>query len=384
MNFRSSFVAACALARRAAAALAAAAFAMLAAAPAPASTKVAVLATDYGASGRVSTCTTHAPWTPATNLATTCSDAVLRYFDGLFYVVNRFGCDNIQVLDPASGFATLRQFSVGAGSNPYDIAFWSDTKAYVSRYDTDSLWVVNPETGAHLKSISLAPLADADGIPEMDHMILLGGKLFVSVQRLDRNNFYTTTGPGRIAVIDVATDTLVDVDPGTAGKQGIVLAAGNPVTPLEWNLADRKFYVGEAGDYGVIDGGIEAVDPATLSASGLLVREDSLGGDVSVIRLSSATQGYAIISDASFNTKLVRFDVTTHRKFATPYPATGFVLADCLLDDLGRVWLSDRTVSAPGLRVFDVATGAQLTGADRKSTRLNSSHIQKSRMPSSA
>ena len=38
--------------------------------------------------------------------------------------------------------------------------------------------------------------------------------------------------------------------------------------------------------------------------------------------------------------------------------------------------------SAPVL--FEVLTGPLLEGADRKSTRLNSSHIQKSRMPSSA
>ena len=39
---------------------------------------------------------------------------------------------------------------------------------------------------------------------------------------------------------------------------------------------------------------------------------------------------------------------------------------------------ADLAAVAPGDAVLDVATG------DRKSTRLNSSHIQKSRMPSSA
>ena len=35
-------------------------------------------------------------------------------------------------------------------------------------------------------------------------------------------------------------------------------------------------------------------------------------------------------------------------------------------------------------RLFAFAKGAKAAGLDRKSTRLNSSHIQKSRMPSSA
>src|SRR5438552_1183735 len=59
------------------------------------------------------------------------SDATLRWYDGKVYVVNRAGQDNIQVIDPAASYATVFQFSTGAGSNPQDIAFEAPTRALV-------------------------------------------------------------------------------------------------------------------------------------------------------------------------------------------------------------------------------------------------------------
>src|SRR5262245_44863602 len=93
------------------------------------------------------------------------SDAVMRWFKGLLYVVNRFGQDNIQVIDPAQGYATVRQFSTGNGTNPQDICFVSPTKAYITRYEVTDLLIVNPSTGASLGVIPLGAFADADGVP---------------------------------------------------------------------------------------------------------------------------------------------------------------------------------------------------------------------------
>jgi len=49
------------------------------------------------------------------------SDAVARFFDGYIYVINRYLGDNIQILDPANGYTTVRQFTVGNGTDPHDI-----------------------------------------------------------------------------------------------------------------------------------------------------------------------------------------------------------------------------------------------------------------------
>ena len=119
-------------------------------------------------------------------------------------------------------FSTLRQFSVGNGSNPQDIAFISDSKAYVTRYDSNELWIVNPTTGVHTGTVDLSSLADSDGLCEMDKMIIVNNLLFVSLQRLDRNYYWLPSGTSYIAVVDCVADTLLDADPGQAGIQHIL------------------------------------------------------------------------------------------------------------------------------------------------------------------
>src|SRR5262249_13673444 len=147
--------------------------AMLVAAPntRAAESRAFVYATDFG-TGEVGDIDFGPPRTPHVDQAPVCSDAVLRFFQGRLYVIERFNCGNVHVLDPANGYATVRQFSVGNGSNPHDIEIASPTKAYVARYGSPDLWIVNPQTGAHTGTLSLAAFADADGIPEMDHMAL--------------------------------------------------------------------------------------------------------------------------------------------------------------------------------------------------------------------
>ncbi|HVP37692.1 MAG TPA: hypothetical protein VMS93_00765 [Candidatus Saccharimonadales bacterium] len=334
-----------------------------AAPPAGAATRAVATVTDYGVSGSAADIQATSPWTYRGCVANVCSDAVVRFYAGRFYVVNRAGCDNIQVLDPSPAWHTAQQFTVGAGSNPHDIAFASATKAYVTRYDSADLWIVNPQTGAHTGTLSLAAFADADGIPEMDRAAVVGPRLFVTLQLLDRANFYAPTGPGKVVVIDTGADTVIDADPATPGRQAVTLTGANPNTTLQFNPADRRLYVGETGNYGVADGGIEPLDPVTLQPGGFAVREDSLRGDVGEFRFTGGGQGYAIVSDASFNTSLVRFDLATHRRTGTVYAPSGFVLADLAADDLGQVWVADRTATAPGVRVFDAATGAQETSS---------------------
>ena len=93
-----------------------------------AETRAFVFTTDFG-TGSIADAHFGPPRTVASNVASVWSDAVLRYYNGLLYVVNRSGADNIQVLDPANGFVTVKQFSVGNGANPHDIMFASPTKA---------------------------------------------------------------------------------------------------------------------------------------------------------------------------------------------------------------------------------------------------------------
>jgi len=327
----------------------------------PAGPRAVVTTTDY-ATGSLSTVTAGGDYDAAIDVAEINSDAVVRVFSRRAYVVNRYGADNVQVLDPDHCFSLARQFSVGNGSDPHDILVVSENKAYVTRYNTTELWVVDPRTGLHMGSIDLSPFADADGIPEMDQLALAGGKLFVTLQRLDRNTpFLDPTDESYVAVVDVGTDMLVDADPQSAGTQPIVLGATNPFSTLQLDPSSGLLYVACVGEWGVNDAGVVTVDPATLSPGAVWLTGAAAGGDVTDVEVVSADRGYAIVNDAAYHTTLIAFDPSSGAVVDTVYAPGGFTLQDAEVSPAGDLFVADRSVTAPGIRVYDAATGMAKT-----------------------
>ena len=354
------------IATRYAVAVAAAALSIalgLAAAPAiAAETRAFVLTTDFQTGSlSVNPLGTTAV---AKDVAPVYSDAVERWYGGLLYVVNRFGQDNVQVIDPAQGYATVRQFSTGNGTNPQDICFVSPTKAYVTRYEVGDLLIVNPSTGASLGVIPLGAFADADGIPEMAHMVRVNKRVFVAIQRLNRNQNYQPTDQSLVAVIDAVSDAVEDTDPLTPGTQAIRLTGKNPYTTFAFDTTTSRLLIGCAGAYGALDGGIEYVDPVGLTSLGYAITEAALGGNVGDIAWNGAAHSYAIVSDADYNTLLVSWSAITGLKIATVYAPGGFSLNDCELNDRGELYVCNSDLLSPGvgLHVFRVPDDTHIAG----------------------
>jgi len=318
-----------------------------------------VITTDFATGGMSAL---NASTYAATNdVAAAHSDARVRWFQDQVYVINRLGADNIHILNGTT-YAHVFQFSTGNGSNPADIALVSPSKAYITRYELSALLVANPQTGATITTISLASFADADGIPEMDHMALWGPWLFVSVQRLNRNAGFTPTDRSEVVVIDTRTNQVVDLDSGLPGVQGITLAAKNPVTAFALDREGRRLLIGCAGAYGALDGAIVAIDPETHQSLGAVATETALGGEISDVEWYSATRSFAIVSDLSFNTKLIRWNPTTGAATGTIFNPGGFSLPDCAVDGTGRLWLCHNDFTNPGVRVYSCDTDALLSG----------------------
>ncbi len=291
------------------------------------------------------------------NVAPIHNDAVARAFGDFIYVVNRFGADNIQVLDPAGGFTTVRQFSVGNGSDPHDIVVVARNKAFVSRYNATDLWIVNPVTGKKTGFVDLSAFADGDGIPEMDRMTLVGDRLFVTVQRVDRNTDWGPVGESFVVVVDAVADTLIDADGATPGVQPIVLTASNPFSEIFHDATAQRLCIAGVGDWGVEDGGIDAVGATTLEPHGLILTGAAAGGDITDVVIVAPDRGYAIVTDAAFNTVLVSFNPQTGTVIAPVYDPRAFVLQDVELTPDGVLFVSDRSPARPGIRLFDAATG---------------------------
>ncbi len=327
---------------------------------AAAQSRAFVVTTDYSTGG-VSAVNLDTRYV-SRDVASVYSDATLRWFLGELYIVNRFGEDNIQELDSNSGYGTHLQFSTGSGSNPQDVVCVSSTKAFVSRYENTALLVCDPSTGATLDTISLAAFADADHLPEMAHLAMVGNHLFVAIQRIDRLNGYVPTAYSLVAVIDMQADTVVDVDPVTPGKQAILLTGKNPVTAFTYLPATHRLLIGCAGYYGANDGGIEAIDVDALQSVGFISTEAQLGGDIGDLEWYSPTHSYAIVSDAQYNSSLVSFNPSTGAKIATVYSPGGFSLPDCAINDRGEIYVADNSLTTPGLYVFSAGADALLAG----------------------
>lgn len=285
-------------------------------------------------------------------------DPVVRSHGGLVYVINRLFADNLQVLDPQDEFRTRFQCSTGNGSNPHDIAVAAANKAYITLYERAELLIVNPSARSDCSdfvrgTIDLSSVADADGIPDMDQMIIVGDRLYVSLQRLDINSILRTPATNAaLAVIDLATDSLL----GT-----IELAGENPFAATKGlTLHNGLLYLSQVGVIGIADGGIERVDLAAARSGGWVIREGAFGGDITDFVLVTDRHGYAIVSRTDFSTQLVEFDPATGTVGATVFTAPGFTLADIELNDRGELYLADRDRNSGGIRIFRAADAAPL------------------------
>ncbi|MYC73971.1 MAG: hypothetical protein F4X17_25000, partial [Gemmatimonadetes bacterium] len=290
------------------------------------------------------------------------SDAVGYYHDGRVYIVNRLGQDNILVLDAMDLRTPLTQFSVGNGANPHDIEIVAPDKAYVTRYDAASLLIVNPQNGAELGQIDLSAFADADGLPEVSQIVRVGDRLYLSCQRLDRDGGWGPVDVSYLIVVDIATDTLVDVDPDAEGVQGIALSVANPNSMA---VIDEQIAVGVVVGFGDRAGGVEIVDTATNRSLGLAVSEGDLGGDITSMVLVDQNRGYAVVADENFANSVRPFDLSSGAVDAPLENISGGFIPSLAVDG-DRLIVADRgSFSDPasaGLKFYDVATGAFLRG----------------------
>ena len=286
------------------------------------------------------------------------SDAVGHYHDGRVYVVNRLGQDNILVLDAMDLRAPLTQFSVGNGANPHDIEIVAPDKAYITRYDEASLLIVNPQDGAELGEIDLRAFADADGLPEVSQIVRVGDRLYLSCQRLDRNSGWGPAGVSYLIVVDLASDTLVDVDPDAEGVQGIALSAANPNSMA---VIGEQIAVGVVVHFGDRAGGVEIVDTVTNRSLGLAVGEEDLGGDITSMVLVDQNRGYAVVAGEDFANSVRPFALSSGAVGAPLENISGgFIPSLAVAGD--RLVVADRgsfaDPASAGLRFYDAATGA--------------------------
>ena len=132
-------------------------------------------------------------------------DGVLRSAGNRLFIINRFGADNITILDRAT-LGLEAQLSTGSGSNPQDVAVVGDS-LYVCTLGTGDVQVFDlTDTDAAPATIDVSAL-DEDGVPDCNSIALAGGLVFATFSLFDAE--FASNG-AVVAVIDPSDNTLTE------------------------------------------------------------------------------------------------------------------------------------------------------------------------------
>lgn len=319
------------------------------------------VATSDGIQGNCDAIDIGSPWAAMHNLEALGPRARLRYFFDLLYSVDP-SRDEVQVVDPGS-FETIRTLRLAAGTAPEDVLVVSADRAFVSLYNSTALAILNPSNGAPRGSIDLSAFADDDGLPEMSMMARDGDRLFIQIQRLDRKGTGGAVPPSWLAVVDLRTETLVDVDPSRPGVQGVELIGTLPSFRMHVDARARRLFVSAPGPRLNTSGGIEEIDLDSLKSLGFVLSEADAGVDLGGFVMTSADKGYVVgHTDIVASSHLAPF---SRSGGPGPQIMMSFGIIDTLAADraTSQLFFPDPFSILFGVHVIDTVTNRVLTAS---------------------
>jgi hypothetical protein len=292
------------------------------------------------------------------------SDITVNGYGQHYYLIRKFNGDQVLKVDienPGKEVweaSTLESGEQGS-ANPYQLVFVNESKAYLLLYGKNKAWIVDPSatqaddffSGQTLNLDAYMP-DDSIGAVNMSAGIVVNGKLFITMQRLDSN--YSPSNTGYVAVFDTETDTELETNADASDNlKGIPLKGRNP-TNIQY-LEQMGLVVTNLGSYSApFDGtSLDIIDPETYQVSSM-IQDNDIDTQINDAVIISQTQGYILnyagwqdISLQSFNPSEGASSLTTINNL------TGMDLRDIELSPEGRVWLADATLANPGIRVID-------------------------------
>lgn len=320
---------------------------------APASGVVLVVGSDF-TSGFLSA------YSPAENKAyrditPVFNDSMVRYESGSSYILQRMGSDSLRRLDNQHGYSTLYEKSLGSRSNPQDVVFLTGNTIAVSYYNRNTIDIRSKNSGALLRQVDLSAWADADGYAEVGRLWFDGtGFLYAALQRLNRNAtdaIWPPFGQSYLLKIDTTTDAITPYP----------LSYQNPVSLLHYNAAQNSLIFAAPGRFGAnysLDGACVVFSLALQAFLPPLITEAQLGYEITDCFLDASGNGVFLGNDNSLTSVFGAFDATTHtltRVAATLSASNGGYFSSILLHGTGKVYLADRNIYKPGLRIFSGA-----------------------------
>ena len=325
-----------------------------------------------------------------TKLAPTGSDITVVAHGEYFYRLERSGANNItkyHIDAPKTPVWPQSQYSTEGrdeNSNPHDMVFVNSEKAYLLRYGSDTAWIVNPsaETADAFKigELDLSAYADTDGVPEMHSGVVVGNRLFITLQRVDYSGGFSDVeyNTPYVAVFDTTTNEEIDVRDCGCEMKGIEIPEITNLGAIQYLDVTDRIYVQGHGDYdqteGAPMGGILSIDPDTYEADVILTDDFSFYGAVTGMVVVSETKGYFIGYAGWGDNTLYTFDPSCDTGCGIG-PVPGFenisiagMESGAYTDENGMAWIC---VQSPENPRVDILNPADDTIDESLATELN-------------
>ena len=308
------------------------------------------------------------------------SDIGIAFSANQLYRLERSNSDSISKIGINSGVVSIdwQRSILGEddSANPYNLLALSANLAYVARFNSKDLWVIDPSAtdgeDVLVEKIDLSAFATASsGIPQMTDLKLVDGKLFVLLAGLadPDPSYYNSTFAlqnSKVVVIDTNTNSPLDTDALTAGVQAIELPVRNA---KEFSLLNGVLYISASGDAynpdtsGKYTGGIATLN-TTSYATALLIDDGDLSaapyGNISGVTVSANNDVYFSGSVSWGNDKVFVLRAGTSTPSEIVLGTNQYNIGDLLATDdalyVGVQAQSDGSENA-GLKVIDLDDG---------------------------
>ncbi|MBW2494238.1 MAG: hypothetical protein JRE43_05770, partial [Deltaproteobacteria bacterium] len=205
-------------------------------------------------------------------------------------------------------------YALGAPNPPLDIAVVDSSLAYLTIRDSTQLLRLDLETGATQLVLDLAGFEHPAGLLTAGMMEIDAGRLLIQVARLDlatAGSAAASDPTGYLAVVDIASEQLVDVDPVQSGIQAIALQGTFPKYKMNLLRDERRLYLSASGAF-FDQGGLEEVDVDALASLGLAIAEadGQTAADLGSFAMVGSDRGLLVSStDLAPSSHLARFSL---------------------------------------------------------------------------
>lgn len=332
------------------------------------------------------------------------SDMDINAYGEFFYRMERYGSNTISKYSIHNPDTAIWEFSTNDegedNSNPYQILQISYNKAYLLRYGSNKVWVVDPSAQSaddfKVGEINLSAYvssADTDGVAEVAAAAYHKGKVFIVMQRLVSYNPSVAGQDAYIAVIDSFTDTEIDTNVATgvdADLKGIPLGVRNP---SQVQIIGDNLYVQAVGDYGssfstparekAYTGGIEKVSLADYSKN-LIQDDNNFDGEgtdaqISGMYIANEINGYFITYFGWKDNSVYQFnpsDNTVAPTLLDNQYLDHTSIADSAITRSpdGLLWVSIANANAPAINIYSINEDSH-TLKHQLTTTLNPSRV---------